>query len=1158
MYSPAGARCGISLFGKPALFIEGQLQPFRGPRKAIALLAYILLHRDRSLSRAAVAEQFWPDEDDTSARASLRRHLHRALSALPEAPPGRPWIVGDKVTLRWNPDAVLEVDTRAYEELCAAGLREAAVGVYRGDYLEDFYDHWVLAERERLRELHAANLIALADERRRALDYPGAIAFAQSLLRLDPLREDALRRLMSLRFAAGDRSGALANFETFSRQLRDELMTDPMAETMALREAIRSNDLSTLEGGETAAPRTTPPAFPFTGREGALRTLAHAWKTAARGSATTAIVSGEAGIGKSRLIGELATLAETQGGRVMAGTTAAIETEPYQAVAEALRGALPLLRFDRIEPGALAALSALVPSVRDLAPNLPRLPELAPDRDRRRFFDAVDAAFAHLAEKRPLLVVLEDLHWAGAATIELLDSIVRRLRGKSILVVVSFREEEVRANHPLRDFVRRLDPQHSSHVTLGPLDAADIRVLAEKLLRDTDGGEQLARDLFAASGGNALFVTELLRERLSGASAGQSSAAVPAGIAGTVSARVDRLAPPARSLVETAAVTGVGFDAEVVREVCGWSFAEVFEALDELLDRALVRMSPLRRGDYAFSHQLVHAAVYESIDERTRCALHRRVAKTLERLFPGRPSLCASVARHFDAAGSAEDAVARYLPAVRYALSVFAQTEASELATRGLALCTTPGDRFELHRLREEASTRVGDDTGRRTDCEAMLELADRLDDDDLLGTALLRTVARLRQRGERAAEDAAIIRLRALGERTGTTRWALEAALAQARFEINHADDAAAEAIFAAAEPRALAVDDAALALEFWVVRANTALGTPRAREFLERARPYIGDDALLRIRWLRGEANVADHEGDAHALYAIASELLERYREMGDLDGQASANLQLALCAWYRLDFAAAREHNRLALEFFERVQKPHSIAAVLINRGVFAQRLGEFAAAEADYRRARSISESVDGRAMASLAMVNLASLASMCGQPERAHGLALEAVAYAREHGLAEREPLALQYLGIAELELGAFDAASEHLEDALRYSRTRDFKSVLETLIEVIPARLGVGATAAALDAAVELLAGLEGDRLRVKFPAKALAVAAAAYEAAGHTERAGALRAEARNLLREIGKHLPDAAGRSGYLSLPFHRSIAGAVTVDDPETVLP
>jgi DNA-binding SARP family transcriptional activator len=1132
----------ICLLGKPALFIGGRLQPFGGPRKAIALLAYVLLHRERALSRAAVAEQFWPDEEYESARASLRRHLHRALAALPEAPANRPWVIADKVTLRWNPEAPLEVDTHTYEALSAAGKREAALELYRGDYLEDFFDEWVMPERERLRELQSANLSALADERRRALDYPAAIAFAQSLLRLDPLREDAIRRLMSLRFAAGDRSGALADFEVFGRRLRDELSTDPMPETIALREAIRSNDLRTLEGGHVATPREARPSFPFAGRGAALRTLRDAWEAAARGSTMTAIVSGEAGAGKSRLVAELAALAEAQGGRVMFGSTATIETEPYQPVAEALRGALPLLRFDRLEPVKLAALSSLIPEVRESAPNLPASPQLEPERDRQRLFDAVESAVHHLAEKRPLLIVLEDLHWAGPATIELIEFLVRRLRGKSVLVLVSFREEDIGGSRALRAFLRRIETLRSSHVALGPLEEDDVRALVAGAV--VDAGDALAAELFAASEGNALFVTELLRERMSSG----SGAAVPAGIAGAVMARVSRLSAPARSLAETAAVAGVGFDVEVVRQACGWSFAEVFDALDELLDRALVRVSPQRRGDFAFSHQLVHSAVYGAVDEPARKRLHRRVAKTLEQLFGDRPSLSATVARHYDAAGLVEAAVAAYLAASRHALGVFAQADAVALTSRALELGVDPRIRFELHALREEALRRTGDVAARAADCAAMLELAENGGDDELLGAALIRTIARHRQIGERDDEQAAIVRLRDVARRAASHRLALEAGLAQARMEINLAHLDAAEAAFVDAEPLAATVDDDALALEFWVLRANTALGTPRAREFLERARPYIGSNPMLGIRWLRAEANVADHEGDPKTLHRVAGELLERYLEIGDLDGQASAHLHLALTAWYRFDVAGQREHNRLALELFERVQKPNSIASVLINRGVSSQRLGDFESAEADYRRALAICEAVNARALACLAMINLASSASMQEEHGRARELALEALAYASEHGLTSERYAALDFLGRAERDLGMLDAARDHLETALQSRRERDPLGALGTLVEIIPVRLRTGDVAGGLAAAAELLQHLEGDRRRTNFPAKALDAAAAAYAAAGQTEHAARLRTEARALLREIAERLPDEPSRSGYLSLPFHRALlAGA-----------
>lgn len=1134
------ASARVYLLGKPALFIGGRLEPFGGPRKAIALLAYVLLHRDRALSRAAVAEQFWPDEDDESARASLRRHLYRALAALPEAPAKRPWVIADKVTLRWNPEALLEIDTSAYERLSAAGQRESAVNLYRGDYLEDFYDEWMLPERERLRELQSANLVALVEERRRALDYPGAIAFAQSMLRLDPLREDAIRRLMSLRFAAGDRSGALADFETFSRRLRDELAADPMPETLALREAIRSNDLSTLERGQVGPARVARPGFPFTGRSAALQALREGWESAARGSASTAIVSGEAGAGKSRLIAELMAIAEAQGGRVMFGTTATIESEPYQPIAEALRGALPLMRFDRLEPAKVAALALLVPELRDYAPNLPNAPLLEPERERRRLFDAVASTLEHIAEKRPLLMVLEDLHWAGAVTIELLAFCTRRLRGKSVLSVISFREEDVDGSSALHGFLRSLDGAGSRHVALGPLEVLDIRALVSETLPAQS--EALADELFLATEGNALFVTELLRERLSGATAG----AMPAGIAGTTMARVTRLSPAARSLVETAAVAGTGFDVEVVRRACGWSYADVFDALDELLDRALVRMSPQRRGDYAFSHQLVHAAIYNAMEVPARQRLHWRLGKTLEELFEDRASLAATVARHFDAAGFAEAAVARFLTAVRYARDVFAHSEAIALASRAIELCSNARDLFELHRLREEASARTGEIATRRGDCDALTTIAESLDDDDLLGTALSRSIVLNADLAKSDAAAADVAALRALGERSGSSRWIIEAALAKANLEFLRSDQRTADTTLGEVEPIVAALGDDMLGFEYWCRRGTIAapLDPQWARTCLERAGRYVGADRFRAARALRLESLIADARMDPPAVLRAAREQLNLYREIGDLEGEGIAHQALAAAAWYRLDLTDARRHLSQALQQFERIENPFFIARALLNRGSFAHYLGQFAEAEADYLHVLSMSKSFGYRGFISLTTAYLAGLASYRGDHVRARALAEEAVELAREQSLGRAEYLALEFLGVAERELGMFDLAREHLEATLRYRRENDMVA-LDPLLEIVPAYLSLGAYEEAVAAADELMADSAADRAaRVAFPARPPFVAAAAYEAVGQIERARALRAQARTLLLELAGRIEDEPSRRGYLGLAFHQEI--------------
>jgi len=1130
----------ICLLGKPALFVDGTLRPFGGPRRAIALLAYLLLHRDRTLSRAAVAEQFWPDEDDQSARASLRRYLHRALSALPEAEPACPWVLADKVTLRWNPQAPLSLDTIAYERHCSAGELDLAVPLYRGDYLEDFYDDWILRERERLRSIQAANLAALVDRYRGALDYPAAIAFAQSLLRLDPLREDGIRRLMSLRFAAGDRSGALADFEIFARRLHDELAADPMPETIALHEAIRRDEHSTLESAVlTGRAEVRVPRFAFTGRAAALQTLRRAWENAARGSATTSIVTGEAGVGKSRLIGELVALAESQGGRVIFGTTATTETEPYQPIAEALRGGLPLLRLDRIAPIKLAALASLVPGVRDLVTALPTLTTLEPERDRQRLFDAVETAIGHIAEKRPLLIVLEDLHWAGAATIELLDFLSRRSNGKPLLLVASFREEEVDGNHPLRPFLRRLDDASSNHTALGPLDIDDVRALVASAAPELS--DVHARDIFAASDGNALFVTELLQERLSGAS---SEETLPAGIFETVSSRVKRLTPSARLLAETASVTGAGFDVEVVRQVCGWSFAEVFDALDELIDRALVRASPQRRGDYTFSHQLVHAAVYGLVDDRARRGLHRRVGRTLEHLFAERRSLDATIARHYDSAGLAGEAVPRYIAAARYALGVFAHADAIALASRGLEIASIDLDRFELHRVREEAAARAGDLTLRAIDCAAMTQIARSLGDEEREGIALRCTFATHVESAE--LEDAASIvaALRGLSERTDSPRWAVAAAIAHARLAFNREEQDVAETVLVEAEPRVATLEDDDLTFEYWFQRAfNAVWAVPTAaRAYIREARAKAGDDRMLAARIIRVEAQVADAEGDARALRRLASDLLDVYREIGDIEGQATAHRNLATAAWYAFDLAADREHTDRALELYERVQKPNTIAGTYFQRGYSSVRVGDFAGAERDLLHARSIWTSLSIVGNACTATIALALLEWLRGDDERTRDLSLEALAVARELQSERLEIDALAQLGAAEVHLGLNELALAHLEAALRWRSGRDPRLALETLIELIPPYLARGEHDRALASASELLEGLAGEYTRVSFPAYALSRAAAAFEAAGHTERAAALRTQAESVLHEFAARIPDEASRKGYLALRVNR----------------
>jgi DNA-binding SARP family transcriptional activator len=1125
----------ICFLGKPALFVNGRLQPLAGPRKAIVLLAYLLAHRDRPLSRAAVAERFWPDDDDEAARAGLRRQLYRAIAALPEAPENRPWIIADKTTLRWNPAAAVRFDAAEYERLCSAGERDSAVALYRGDFLEDFSDDWCLVERERLRQVHASNLGVLSEQCRRAFDYPGAIDYAQALLQLDPLREDAIRRLMELRFAAGDRAGALADFDRFAKRLRAELGTDPMPETIAVHDAIRRNTALQPATDDQQLPLAPKRGLPFTGRVDAVASLRRAWETAARGRGLLALVSGEAGIGKSRLIAELVAIAQAQGGRVVTGSTSAIEAEPYQPIAEALRLALPMLHGAKLDPAMLSALKLLWADAGENQSDSPPLPALGTERERARLFDAIAGALAGLAEKRPVLIVLEDVHWASSATMDLIAFVVRALREQSALVVVSFREEDVAGTHGLHAFLRPNDAARSVHLALGPLDAADIQslVVAARGSRDED----LERKLLAASSGNPLFLTELLRN----SEDGMDVEGVPAGVSQMVAVRIARLSDRARSLLETAGVCGASFDSDLLRVVSGSTFAEVFDGLDELVDRALVRKSPQRRSDFAFTHQLVRDAVYGALPHDARTTAHRRVGRALEQLYADRPALSATIARHFDAAGRRSEAARHYTSAARYARSVYAHEEVFVHTGRALELTAGARARFDLHLLREEAAAHTGD-AARAAECAALRTLAIELGDTELLGESLRRAALLAAELGDVTGENDAIDALRSLSAGIAS-RWPMEAVLLDAR-RADRTDWRAAAQLLAEAE-HSFAGADEDLRFDYWLLRAAVTARSDvaEARECAARAR-HEGQTPALRARVLRVECRIADNAGDYHQLGLLTTELLALCCEIGDLEGQANAHQLLGVVAWYQFDLASERDHISGALGLFERVQKPIGRATMLLNRGVMQQHTGAFAAAERDYVEARSVAEAAGARGVAALASADLASLASLRGDHERGREIALATLAGLHAEGNASLDDVMFEYLGAAECGLGMFDQAIAHLESALRARQGHDRRGALELLIELVPAYVGAGQLGEALVGAQALVRSLDEDRHTLTFPAQALSTAARAFEAVGQIERAAELDIEASTLLAELAARIPDAETREGYLSLRFHRDI--------------
>ncbi|MDP9106368.1 MAG: AAA family ATPase, partial [Candidatus Eremiobacteraeota bacterium] len=337
---PAGAdrsALRICLFGGLRLLQSGRALKFAAPARAASLLAYLVVHREQQTSRDAIAFAFWPDDDEPRARANLRRHLALIAGALPSG--AEPPIVADNRSVRWNPLYPCTLDVAEFERLSASPDGAAdATALYLGDLLPTSYDEWILPERERLRSMHSANLERLAERYASAGDYASAIASTRALLLHDPWREDALRTLLSLRHAAGDRAGALQEYESFAQRLRRDLDVAPMPETVSRYESILRSREPAGGGLASALERATAPAtMPFVGRGEELLRLRQMWARAMRGLGGVAVISGEAGIGKSRLITEFGATVVAQGGTIVAGAATFPEAMPYQAVIQALR-----------------------------------------------------------------------------------------------------------------------------------------------------------------------------------------------------------------------------------------------------------------------------------------------------------------------------------------------------------------------------------------------------------------------------------------------------------------------------------------------------------------------------------------------------------------------------------------------------------------------------------------------------------------------------------------------------------------------------------------------------------------------------------------------------------------------------------------------------
>ena len=580
--------------------------------------------------------------------------------------------------LHWRPAAPADADLINFCDAIEEGRSSNAIEYYGGDFLPGHYEDWIVLERERLRALAADALASAATEAESRHDHDAMLIAAHQLLRLDPLREDGCRLAMRAHAGRGERAEALRAYHRCVEALHRELNVEPDAATVAVYENLR------LAGGGASTGRTaeSPAAGTATtslliGREEEWELARAMWDSAAAGRAGVLLVTGEPGIGKSRLVDELARFAGATGHLVArASAYPGAGRLPWGPVIEWLRSDDLRPNGTRLSTERRAELGRLLPEHRSVPTGPPLVAGVEPS-SRRELFDAITAALVE--GERPTMLVIDDLQWCDNDTIDAVSFMLHQAPQAPLLVAATARTEEIAADHPVRALLAALVRDgRAAELRLTPLQQAATADLAGRLLGG-DVDDEVARRLWAETEGNPLFIIEALR-----ASAGERLHKMSPTVQSVIRERLAQLSPAARSVAEVAAVVGRAFRVDVVASAMATGEDDLVDALDELWSKRIIR----EHGDgYDFTHDLLREATHDSISPARRRKLHRAVVGSLAAVFgPELGPLSVRLAPHYEEAGLYVEAVEAYQHAAEYALEVFALDDAISLLRRALVL----------------------------------------------------------------------------------------------------------------------------------------------------------------------------------------------------------------------------------------------------------------------------------------------------------------------------------------------------------------------------------------------------------------------------------------------------------------------------------------
>ncbi len=684
------------------------------------LLAYLVLDRHRPFGREELIGALWPEQAPQSQDAALRTLLSRLRTAL-----GRGVLVGrDELVLELPEPAWVDVEAAiahaqradralmAQDPRAAWALAQVPLNIASRGLLPGAQAAWLESRRRELSDvrLHALEVIGRAGLALGGGQLASAQRAARALIDAEPYRESGYVLLIQAVAAQGNVAEGLRVFEQLRTKLREDLGTNPSPEAMAahatlLRPAIRDESLTAEArppGPELELTEPQPAAQPIPlpnelravamatmiGRVAELAELER-WLSGAgpeqggdeRGERVL-MVSGDPGVGKTRLLAEVGARAHEAGTLVLAGRAPEETLVAFQPFLEALAHYISAAPLDELRANTQAHGAELVRLVPELGRRLPELPPPETgdsETERYRLFEAVVGLLGDLSAATPVLIVIDDLHWADRPTLMLLRHLARTPRVGRLSIIGAYRSTERWSEGFSAALAGLRHERLVTQIELQGLPERDaVRLIG--LRQGRPPAADFAHALYEETEGNPFFIEEILSHlQDSGVEVHRAGVydlqhfGLPDDVREVISRRLARLSPDTIEAMRVASVIGREFDGALLEDVLALDEDTYLRTLEEALGAGLVTESTVTTGGYTFAHMLIRETLYEGMSTARRSRLHRRVGLALERQDPERN--VNALAHHFTRTADPEDAER----AITYALA------AGEQATLMLA-----------------------------------------------------------------------------------------------------------------------------------------------------------------------------------------------------------------------------------------------------------------------------------------------------------------------------------------------------------------------------------------------------------------------------------------------------------------------------------------